>query len=155
MFIPTAISPREVAHLQREGRGQRVLDVGSLLGFSTIMLSRVASSVVSIDTHQGYSGGPTLELLRSHVARYAGCPVELLVEDALVAAPRVIGSVAFVDLTGEETLTFDVISQLASSVRTVVVHDCCRPHCAGVGRAIERVSFTPIAHVDTLVELRR
>lgn len=156
MFIPTAISPREVRALQRAARGAQAIDIGSLLGFSTIKLSEVASHVISIDKHEGYSNGPTLPVLRSNVACYARSSVEVIQADARLAT-GLVGEVAFVDLTGDRELTGSVIRRLSVRVGTVLIHDSGRVYCAGVNAAIRDLqnAWYPVAHTDTLVELKR
>jgi predicted O-methyltransferase YrrM len=52
--IPTAMTEPEALAIQQLAMDKRVLEVGALLGFSTIMMAKSAIEVVSIDPHAGY-----------------------------------------------------------------------------------------------------
>lgn len=105
-----------------------MVEAGALLGGSTVHLAKVASSVVSIDKHEGYSA-PTYRQYRSNLTRYGAYNVVPIIGDALSALPLFSGDVAFVDLTGERALTTNAILSLHKDISLVAVHDYGRPHC--------------------------
>jgi protein-L-isoaspartate O-methyltransferase len=64
--IPTAVTPREAAVMVTHASGRLVLEVGALLGYSTVTLATTALHVVSVDPHDGYPAHdprPTLSTL--------------------------------------------------------------------------------------------
>lgn len=148
-MIRTSVSVAEQAELRRLARGRRVVEVGSLLGSTTVMLSRVAASVVSVDRHKGY-GPSTLAAFHSNIARF-GQNVDVRVGDALDLLPLLATDLVFIDLTGERGLTGDVI-RLAPRNAVVCVHDLDRPGC-DVARAIRDAGRTIAYAVGTLAVL--
>jgi hypothetical protein len=147
MICPSALSPRETDALQRWARARRCVEAGALLGYSTIHMAQVASGVVSIDRHEGYSGPtwkPYLSNLERAGVRHRVLPVKGDVFDAL---PHVDGDFGFIDLTG----TYDVTRKALSLMRAhfVGVHDATRSRCEGVGQALR--DYITLEHVDTLV----
>jgi precorrin-6B methylase 2 len=153
--IPTAISFRERLALARYARSKRVVEAGSLLGASTLWMEQLATSVVSIDRHEGY-GHPTLAIMKNNLMRYGQGRIEMRVGDALAVLPSVEADVAFIDLTGDQDLTLNVLETLPSSIQVTLVHDCERSRCEGVVRAIQRqASWRQLEQVDTLAILGR
>ena len=150
---PTALSPREVACLQRWASGKLVVEAGALLGYSTIKLAEVATRVISIDRHKDYTI-PTLTRFRSNLDR-AGIrdKVEIVVECALSALPRYRADFGFIDLTGQCMLTQQALEACQAPI--VGVHDFQRPHCEGVERAIRGAGFEVVEVIDTLAICRR
>lgn len=57
-YVPTALSRAEARALADQSRDRRVVEAGSLLGGSTLVLASAAREVVSIDRHNGYVGRP-------------------------------------------------------------------------------------------------
>lgn len=51
--IPTAMTEAEARKLARFAEGKRVLEMGAHLGFSTVVLARVAAEFHSVDWHRG------------------------------------------------------------------------------------------------------
>lgn len=49
--VPSGMQPAETDELRELARGRSVLEVGSAWGYSTIVMARVARSVVSVDPH--------------------------------------------------------------------------------------------------------
>lgn len=71
--IPTALTFREAEELARLAEYKRVLEIGSLLGFSTIVLAQVASVVHSVDPHDGYPENdprPTYTAFEANLRKY-------------------------------------------------------------------------------------
>jgi SAM-dependent methyltransferase len=57
---PTAMNEMETLSLERAARDMDVLELGAEYGYSTIVMARVARSVVSVDWHNGYNDNPTI-----------------------------------------------------------------------------------------------
>jgi predicted O-methyltransferase YrrM len=53
---PTALTELETLALERRARDGVVLELGAELGYSTLVMGRVARMVVSVDWHRGYAG---------------------------------------------------------------------------------------------------
>lgn len=143
--IPCGLSPRERAALKRWCAGFPVLELGSLLGGSTIEIASVASRVTSVDPHRGYRG-LSERAFRSNLDRLgASHKVGVIVEDfrniKLPSAER-----AFIDLTGELELTRTALRSVDAPV--VMIHDLMRQGCSGVELALS--NFKIIEHVDSL-----
>lgn len=51
--IPTAVTEAEALELSKLAAGKRVLEMGAHLGFSTVVLARVAAELHSVDWHRG------------------------------------------------------------------------------------------------------
>ena len=71
--IPTALSAVEADALRSLSTGKNVLEVGALLGFSTVVMGQVANTVVSVDPHDGYPAAnprPTLEPFIANLSRF-------------------------------------------------------------------------------------
>lgn len=154
--VPTAISPAEARLLQRLARDRRVVEAGALLGFSTITMAKVATDVVSIDQHTGYSGD-TWRRYRSNLSRFGVngrvIPIRSKVENYWHFCTS---DFAFIDLTGEAYLTEWAIRYAPAPL--IAVHDFERQSCDGVARAVEHVrrsGYMPVERVDTLLVLRR
>src|SRR5882762_9345058 len=84
--IPTAISSREASFMSALARGKTVVEFGALLGFSTVVLSRAARWVTSIDRHQGYldAGHSTYNAFMVNLERHKVHNVSPVQSDALV-----------------------------------------------------------------------
>lgn len=144
--VPCALSGRERAALRRWCRNRRVVEAGALLGGSTIEIARAATSLVSIDRHEGYSA-PTYRQFRSNLDR-ARVTVRAVVGDAVVELPRFAADAAFIDLTGEYALTLAAIR--ATTAPLVLVHDLGRVRCRGVEQALLASHLHILEHIDTL-----
>lgn len=147
MTIPSAVTAAEVAELQGLAGGKRVLELGSLLGYSTIRLAEVAEHVVSVDPHQGYPAHaprPTLipffrniirADVRDRVTVMVGTDTEIL---PLLATAQF--DLAFIDLTGlyDDTLrAIRLTIPLLRHYAALAVHDCGHPDWPGALDAVE------------------
>lgn len=146
--IPTALTQAESAMLQRISRGKYVLEIGALLGYSTVTLARVAQRVVSVDPHEGYPAHdprPTLDTYLENIRRNDVTnvvPVIARWQDALAAIDPASFDVVFMDLTGlyEDTKKLlDFLRQDFSAylIDAIAVHDCGHPDWPGVQRAVQ------------------
>lgn len=154
--VPTAISKREAACLQRWARDRIVIEAGALLGYSTIKMARTATRVVSIDRHSGYSG-ETERRFRSNLQRFIvphrHAAVDVKVGDCFELLPLCSGDFTFIDLTGSYEDTLKAL--LMAPSRLIGVHDTRRFHCRGVERAIEASGYPALEQVETLTILER
>lgn len=151
--VPSSLSIREVAALRRWAEGRRVVEAGALLGFSAIHLAQVASTVVSVDRHEGYTA-PTLRQFMSNLDRLAVRHlVRPVVGDALLELPSIQADLAFIDLTGTQQITLGAIR--AANARLIAIHDLCRPRCGGVEAAIREAGLKVVEHVDSLAICER
>lgn len=153
--IPTAISPREASFMSALARGKTVVEFGALLGFSTVVLARSARWVTSVDRHQGYldAGHTTYRAFMNNIGRHKVENVSVVIADALTyTGTPGTQDMAFVDLTGEYTLTLKVLKGLniRHRVPLVLVHDLLRSNCQGVEQAITDANWKIVGQVDTL-----
>ncbi len=97
--IETSLTAAEAAELRRLAVGKVVLEVGAAFGFSTVVLARAASLVVSVDHHNAHG---SLEAFRRNLDahRVSGKVVPILAgsQAALpLLAPGGMFDLAFVD----------------------------------------------------------
>ena len=149
--VPNALSKREVFALQTYASGKLVLELGSLLGASTIALAQTAALVTAVDKHTGY-GTPTLHRFMSNMDR-AGVsakvqPVLLDVKDLVLS---IMPDFVFIDLDGSEELTTIALDKVRE-VPIVAIHDVDRSRC-GVTQAVVKSRRQQLGQVDTLVLL--
>jgi hypothetical protein len=153
--IKTAVSAREARILRALAAGQRVIEVGSLLGYSTIQLARTARHVDAIDPHNGYpyfNPVPTLPCFLANLQRWSVdarvTPRVGLAQDWL---PKLKGGFTFVDCTGFYEDTRYCLEHAGSPV--IGVHDFGRRGCDGVAKAVlefVRNNNKQLSVVDTL-----
>lgn len=159
--IPTALSDEEAAVLIQLASGKRVLEIGSLPGFSTIVLANVAEIVHSVDPHEGYpeiAPKSTLVPFLENLQRYGvRDKVVVHVDTAARVLPafrRGYFDFAFVDAMG----TYEVTKQciLDAYLHTdgyLLVHDYGHPEWPGAKQAIDEFAQRkdwPFRVVDTL-----
>jgi predicted O-methyltransferase YrrM len=153
--IPTAITERETAALVRLATGHLVLEVGALLGYSTVTLATTALHVVSLDPHDGYPAhdpSPTLGGFLANVLRHDMIHKVTPVigrDDVLpMLAPGAFGLV-FIDTTGEFEDTARIIRAvlpLLAPYASLAVHDCGHPDWPGALVAVHE--FAAEMHRD-------
>lgn len=151
----------EAQRLAFHARGRRVTECGSLLGFSTVVMARVAQHVLSVDRHDGY---PTLGLpndtervFRNNLDRHnlAG-KVEVVVGDYQRAQEYRTPDFAFIDLDG--TLATTLAAARLLPAPRVAIHDYGRFACGGVAQAVEILranSWAVLERAGTLIILER
>lgn len=166
--IPTALTLAEAAELASLAEGKIVLEVGSLLGYSTVVLARVAEHVASVDPHEGYPQDdpkPTLGPFLDNLHRY-GVSDKVTVwvgrDDKILPHLRAeYYDLVFIDCTGEYELTAAVMQRskrLLSPEGRLAVHDCGHPNWQGVRRAVEEFALdhkTGFVLTDRLAVFRR
>lgn len=160
-MIPTAITGPEAAALREIAAGKTVLEIGALLGFSTVTLAGVASRVVSVDPHEGYPADqprPTLHRFLENIAPVRDRITVCLGSDRDVFPYLASRSfdVVFIDATGEYEDTRRIMRgaiPLLRHIGTLAVHDCGHPAWPGAAHAIREFSESwcrPYALVDRL-----
>lgn len=148
--IPTALTPAETAALQAVARDKYVLEIGALLGYSTLAIAQTARRVVSVDPHKGYPADnprPTWDIYCRNLRRYPELrerihPMKRRWQDAFGWGSWVYPyEVVFMDLTGEYEDTRECLAYFAPEwgwvLKTIAVHDCGHPDWPGVMKAVE------------------
>jgi predicted O-methyltransferase YrrM len=153
--IPTALTPRETAALQHLAAGKRVVEAGSLLGYSTVAMGQVARQVVAIDPHDGYpiwQPRPTLEVFERNIREHGvGERVTAIVGFGEDHLPLYAADVAFLDLTGHYDVTLRCIEGARAPI--ICCHDYMRGGCHGATEAVDyfaRRGGHTVRTVDTL-----
>lgn len=153
-YIPTAVSVREGALLQKYAARGFVVETGALLGYSTIQLARTADRVISIDRHSGYTHWRN-DTLRQFQRNLDVCGVSQRVTPVVGDFSLMAGyaaDFAFIDLDGQYTTTLQAI-RLARAPY-IGIHDYGRTSCRGVERAVHDSGLEVVERVDSLVILR-
>ena len=146
-YPPTAITPKEIHFLQALAVGQDVLEIGSLLGHSTIRMAEVANHVVSVDPHDGYprdNPKPTLtDFLANLNAHGVREKVTVCVGNHNEVLPWLREKhfkVVFIDVTEEKDLTLEIMRECVPLMRhysALCVHDCGHPKWPGALEAVK------------------
>lgn len=161
--IPTAVTDVEADRLRFLAEDREVLEIGSLLGYSTVLMARVARVVHSVDPHEGYpinDPRPTLQPFIENLERYKVRPkvVAHLGRDAAILPllQPAIFDFAFIDITGMYADTWNCLVRAWRVVRPggqIAVHDCGRNDWPGAGKAVADFShqfYVNHRRVDTL-----
>lgn len=163
MEIPSAITSCESRELTRLAENALVLEIGSLLGYSTTVLAKAAHLVHSVDPHEGYPADnprPTLQPfiknlvdagIREKVAIHVGYDHEILpfFKDGAF-------DLVFIDITGLYQDTLQAMIRSVPKLRhsgVLCVHDCRHPKWPGATRAVRDFSDVyrrPYRTVDRL-----
>lgn len=151
--IPTALSLREAQRLQHYARDRYVLEVGALLGFSTVVMARVARQVLSIDRHTGYDKLPndTYKQFRRNLEVYnvRGKVVPVLGDFRVMS--KWGSDLCFIDLDGTHATTLEAIKLCRAPI--CAVHDYDRQNCHGVSSAVRASGYPVMERVDSLIVL--
>lgn len=153
--IKTAVSAREARVLRALATGQRVIEVGSLLGYSTITLASRARHVDAIDPHSGYpyyNPVPTLPCFLANLQRW-GVDAKVTARVGLAQdwLDKLTADLAFIDCTGFYEDTKFCLNHAQAPV--IAVHDFGRRGCDGVARAVlqfVREQQRELSVIDTL-----
>jgi len=174
--IPTGLTEPEAVALQQLAAGKRVLEVGALLGFSTVILAQVADEVASVDPHDGYPFNDPRDTwvpFNNNLLRYGVADKVLTYRDRYTArTAALIGdewgapNFAFLDLDGTYENTFKVMELVAEHMAVpmddreatiLAVHDYGLPEWPGAGAAIRDYCTQTQTHfglIDTLALIR-
>ena len=145
--IPTALSEVEAVAISQLATGRDVLEVGSLLGFSTVTMGMCANSVVSVDPHEGYPDAnprPTYEPFLQNLMRYDVIDVVTAYREDhraidWIKADHPAWDFAFIDADGTYETTFAVLEKVAEATTSkalIAVHDYDLPAWPGAGEAV-------------------
>lgn len=155
--IPTAMTETEAHALQMISMGENVLEIGSLLGYSTIVLARVARRVWAIDPHEGYPVSdprPTLDgfmqNLELHGVRDKVVPIIGRAQDVLPSLRSHFG-VIFIDITRHAKELIFLANNL--DPRYIAIHDYKHPEWTGSTEAVDaffQIRSYPMQIVDRL-----
>lgn len=151
--IASSLSKPEERLLRHYGHNLAVVEAGSLLGYSTLVLASVAKSVISIDRHQGY-GAPTERAFRSNLAVHGAKNVRPIIGEATQVIDTIVGcKLAFIDLDGTEETTRTMLQKVRTTL--VALHDVGRQSCRGVERAMQNSAWRVVEGAGTLVVMER
>lgn len=148
--IPTAVSLREIEILNKLSLNKNVLEIGSLLGYSTVNIARHARKVTSIDPHEGYpyeGAESTLKKFVQNLAYYNIRNVKVF-KDRFQNITKSDYDFAFIDLDGEYQTTIEAL-EYTKHIPIIVIHDYDRQQCPGVARAIKETGANIVQVVDT------
>jgi tRNA A58 N-methylase Trm61 len=151
-MIRTGISRTETRALQAFSEGQRIVECGALLGYSTLAIAAVAAHVISIDRHEGY-GPSTLAPFLSNIDGHRD-RISPVVGDGRLVVPVLDADRYFLDLDGSFENTRAVLAAIPVG-RPVAIHDCNRQSCGGVLQAIRAEGYEISHVVETLAIIRR
>ncbi len=125
-FLPI-IGPhkgRILADLVREHKPKRVLEIGTLIGYSAILMAREldeSARIVTIENHASEA-----EIAKENIARAKVCPViEVIVDDALKVIPTLTCTfdMAFVDAEKTEYFAYLKLMEPKLKAHSLVVAD--------------------------------
>ncbi len=148
--IPTAISLREIEILNKLSLNKNVLEIGSLLGYSTINIARHAHKVTSIDPHEGYpyeGADSTLGKFISNLNYYNIRNVKVF-KDRFQNIAKQDYDFAFIDLDGQYQTTMEVL-EYTKHIPVIAIHDFDRPRCSGVAHAVKDAGANIVQVIDT------
>lgn len=151
MDIPTAVTNREIEEMVQLARDKTVLEIGSLLGYSTHILARAARVVHAVDPHRGYPSHdpkPTLAPFMENLET-AGVLDQVIVHvgydyDVLPILRRGSFDLVFIDITGEFDDTYRCMVRAAPLLThsgVLCVHDCGHPDWPGALQAVGKFSL--------------
>jgi hypothetical protein len=170
--IKTALTPMEADALRALSTGKTVLEVGALLGFSTVVMAEVAEAVVSVDPHDGYPTAnprPTWEPFHENLLRFGVADKVTVVRDIFPSQAATLAledegppQFAFIDADGTYETTSAILAPLldgrmAASAKFIAVHDYDLPEWPGAGEAVRDCvtqAGLKFGTVDTLAIIR-
>lgn len=160
--IPTALTAYEAETLHRLAKGKTVVEIGSLLGFSTVVMAQAAEFVTAIDPHEGYperDPRPTYPEFIQNLERFnvweKVVPIRTRVQNVRLAGHGWL-DMAFIDASGKFNDTLDAILSCDRWLRPggiLAVHDYGLDSWPGATQAIDawsRIKGRPFRLFDTL-----
>lgn len=141
--IPTAVTEREARCLAGLARDKNVIEIGSLFGYSTIVLARAATHVVAIDPHEGYPDLDSPPTLAKYLANLKEHEVQDKVTTILNTGDQALpllrpdwADLIFIDISER---AFDLLTcALRLRPQTIALHDCFHPQWTGATTAKEK-----------------
>lgn len=138
--INSSLSTREADELERLAVNKHIVEIGSLLGYSTIKMATVAQSVIAIDPHRdypSYNPAPTLSEFLNNIGKHG---VYNKVVPIIAKAQKVLPLIrqpdmVFIDATGTYIDTKFCLANLYPEI--MAVHDYGRRSCDGATRAVD------------------
>lgn len=159
--IPTSVTSCEIAELTRLAKGSKVLEIGSLFGYSTIQMARVANAVWSVDPHRGYPHNDPRPTLDQFTANLLLAGVENVVVPVVAEAQRVLDifpadffDLVFIDCTREARILLSLAQRLRP--KWIAVHDYGHPEWTGASEAVNAFLLESgrfLRQIDSLVVL--
>lgn len=146
--IPTAVTYEEAMCLHSLAKGKRVLEFGSLLGFSTIILAQAAELVVAVDPHEGYpiaDPKPTFTAFHQHLKTFG---VEDKVIPIVTKGHKAIEilkntfDLCFIDMDSETYALWNLADELGCEI--IAMHDYGHPQWHGTTDAVTRLTNTGV-----------
>lgn len=167
--IPTALSEVEAVAIAQLASGRDVLEVGSLLGFSTVTMAMTANTVASFDPHDGYPEAnprPTWADFNANLLRYEVADVVTAYRDTHRGIPSAAQdhpewTFAFIDGPGTYHETFDILNTVVECTHPralIAVHDYDLPEWPGAGEAVRDIctqSGMRFGLIDTIALIRK
>ena len=155
--IPTGISRNESRILAHLAKDKVVLEIGSLLGYSTVCMAKVAKEVWAVDPHSGYpdvNPKPTSAIFFQNLEKHGVInKVRPFITTALEFFARssemleFVPEFIFLDLNGHYTTTSTALHRIVEDGwldepnTRLAVHDYGHPDWPGVKTAVDE-------HVD-------
>lgn len=150
--IPTALSLSETVLLKNLSRNKDVLEIGSLLGYSTVNIAKEAHTVTSIDPHEGYpyeGAESTIDKFKGNLNRYNIRNIKII-KDIFENVKITKYDFAFIDLSGKYKITKKVL-EYVKNIPLIVIHDFGRQNCSGIEKSIKDCKSNIIQVIDTCV----
>jgi predicted O-methyltransferase YrrM len=141
------MKPNEIEQLMELAEGKVVLEVGSLLGFSTTCLARTAEVVHAVDPHRGYPDDnpkdtliPFLANLEYYGVRNKVVPHIGTIQDIAPFLRAGSFDLAFIDISGHYRDTMECMHaciDLIDMAAPMCVHDYDLPGWPGVKESVD------------------
>lgn len=153
--IPTSLTPREAQALRGLSAGKRVVEIGSLLGASTIVLADQANVVFAVDPHEGYpvsNPRPTKTQFEMNLILYGVRDRVIPIFKRAQEAHLPHAELVFIDYTYEAEELMELALRVCKP-KVLAIHDFGHELWQGATSAvIKYVSRTccPVCLVDTL-----
>jgi predicted rRNA methylase YqxC with S4 and FtsJ domains len=149
--IPTCLSKRETNLLKTISQDRKVIEIGSLFGYSTLQLAENALDVLSIDTHKGYPEPKAPSTYRRFLKNTEHVGNIKHIKDIFqnVVIPK--ADMSFIDCDGTFTTTFKAL-KATSHIPIVIVHDFSRQRCKGVEQAIKQFNLVQVVDSCAIIQ---
>ena len=111
--IQTSITDLEAQALEHLATDRDVLEIGGGYGYSALVMSRTAASIISVDPHAGELPS-SFEQMRTNIDLFpAGCPIKMVRQPSQDALPTMLEAgvrfdLVFIDGDHERAVRVDV-----------------------------------------------